>query len=172
MHQAARWIRLIAAGALLWGFPAQAQAGSATRATTVIGAVMEYRLNWIGDSTTFDACRAFRVAGEPADFPAGIRATVRRLLDERGDPCRRHGAARGADASKQRIVLVDSLVQRDSMAYVFLTVRRGEKTHRENYIMRVAPERGFAGVKSVTLWGNIQVYQPPQQPSRRRSTAP
>jgi hypothetical protein len=146
----------------------QAQGGSPTLATSVIGAVMEYRLEWIGDSTKFDACRAFRVAGEPADFPAGIRTPVQRLLDERANPCRQHGVSLGTDAYNQRIVLVDSLIQRDSMTYVFLTVRRGEKTHRENYTMRVAPERRFAGVKSVTFWGSIRVYQPPQQSNVRR----
>jgi hypothetical protein len=172
VHEVARWIRCVAAGALLWGFPAQAQGGSPTRATTVIGAVIEYRLNWLGDSTKFDACRAFRVAGEPADFPAGIRSQAHRLLDERDDPCRRHSASRQTEENKRRIVLVDSLIQRDSMTYVFLTVRRGEKTHRENYTMRVAPAGGFAGVKSVTLWGAIQVHQPRQPSRRRRPAAP
>lgn len=153
MHEIGRWLIALAVASALWAAPAPAQ--QTTTRTAVLGAVMGYRLHWIGDSTAFDACRVFRVAGEPADFPAGIMQPLRVLLDQPVDPCRR---TTSSTAPRNRVV-VDSLSAGDSLAHVFLTVRRGERVHRENYILRTPrAQPGFVGVKTVTLWGSVQFY--------------
>lgn len=154
MHEIARLILVLVAGLVLSAAPASAQ--PRTTKTTILSAVMQYRLHWIGDSTAFDSCRVFRAAGEPADFPAGIMQPVRRLLDRRADPCSR---TTPSSPSRHRVV-VDSVTTSDSLAYVFLTVHRGERTHRENYTVRTPPSQpGFAGVRSVTLWGAVQSHR-------------
>ena len=158
MHEIARLARLIALGLLFAVWPADAHTPASPSRTIVLGAVMEYRLNWIGDSTSVNACQVFLAAGAPANFPAGIPVAAQRLLDGRVDGC--GGTKPGAGpGGLRRTVVVDSLRPADSLAYVFVTVHRGELTHRENYVLRTPTSRpDFAGVKSVTLWGAIQIH--------------
>lgn len=174
MHEMTGRIAKVLAGLTVMALPAHGQAGGIS-GTEIVGSVMEYRLHWIGDSTRFDGCAVYRAAGRPSDFPSGIKAPIQHLLDRRTDPCSRTAIANPSHHTR-RIVLVDSLTTSDSLAHVYLTVHRKERTHRENYTVRVPASGGAgAGVQRVTLWGAIQVYSPRRpagtlSPSRRSPT--
>ncbi len=167
MHEIIRRATVFA-GLVAMAIPAGGQQRGAAGRTEIIGSVMEYRLHWIGDSTRFDACAVYRVAGRPADFPAGIKAPIQQLLNRRSEPCG-GTAGSGFPRTTRRIVLVDSIATRDSVSLVYLTVHRGERTHRENYTVRASPGGRGAHVQTVTLWGAIQVHSPhrPASPASR-----
>lgn len=78
-----------------------------------INAVMDFRLNWVRDSTKFDACSIYRNVGRPAVFPAGMRDPFLVALDQTTrDPCA--GATWPVDRNREVRVLVDSISIRDS----------------------------------------------------------
>lgn len=168
MHPITRWASLIVLGILLPVTQAGAQQRTADVKTAILTAVMRYRLYWIADPTVFDACRAFQVAGLADGLPVGTPQPIQQLLDRPVEDCGR-AAATGQRGGLRRVVVVDSLAVGDSISHAFLTVHQGENIHRENYVLRTpASEPGFASVRTVTLWGGIQVYQAPRPPSRPR----
>jgi hypothetical protein len=155
VHQVLR--RAAALSALALGLAATlvaAQRATPPRAAA-INTVLQYRWDWLGDSTRADACSVFTALGRPAAFPAGINPELVHLLDRPHDPCAAD-AARAAARSAHRVVVVDSLVVMDSVVRVMLTVERGENIHRERYLIHAFATGGW--VKEMTTWGVERVH--------------
>ncbi|HEU0013865.1 MAG TPA: hypothetical protein VFQ45_09280 [Longimicrobium sp.] len=155
-------LRALAVLALLTAAPAAAQERPPTREEAAVNAVISHRVQWLRDDTPFHACRVFEALGRPADFPAGILPAHRRLLTRTQDPC----APPAPGAPPADVVLLDTLLVQDSTARVSLTVRAGERVHREQYRL-VNPGRGSWGLESVLSWGHLRVHGvPPRDPRR------
>lgn len=119
-------------------------------------AVVDYRLHWVGDSTRFDVCSvqsmlAGNVGGELPDLVQG-------LLTE---GC--NAQAPGPESS----VHVDSMtLSGDSLARVYLTVRKGEHRYFEDYAVYTPCRGGRVGwVRDIRIWGIVREYR------RRNTTA-
>ena len=145
----------LAAALLLAGFAgAPLSAQELPSALAAIDQVMGFRRDVVDDATPFDACRVFEHGGRPADFPAQIREGIRPLLDRlRTEPC----AAAAGDPN--RLVSVDSVVRTDSMAYVHLSVRRGEWSFTETYSLSLTQDRRGWGVREARIGRALRVHR-------------
>lgn len=124
--------------------------------TAAVNTVMDFRLNWVGDSTPFNACSAYQAVGRPADFPAGILPGLRRGLDRPGNaPC--EGRTPGTPGAWRPEVVVDSVSVRGETAIVYVTVRKDEISYREDYSL-VNPSSGRWGMNEVRTWGAVREY--------------
>ena len=165
MHQVlTRRARLALVGlAALIASDAAAQA----RGTKIAAAneVIAFRVNWMGDSTPFNACSVYRAAERPVNFPEGISLPLRSALDQTATPCegRRSSGVPGAWTPE---VTVDSVtLAGDTAAVVFVTVRKGEISYFEEYSLRSA-RPGHWSVPEVRIWGALREY--PIRPSGNR----
>lgn len=148
-----RGVRMALLGAATMTAEGSCQAPSPEVAA--INAVMDWRLNWMGDPTPFNACTVYMAAGEWKDFPSGIRPGLIRGLDRTSAPCdgrtpERAGAWRPA-------VAVDSVVVQGERATVYVTVRKGELSYHETYSL-VNPSPSGWGVSEVRTWGGLREY--------------
>ncbi|HET7229807.1 MAG TPA: hypothetical protein VFJ16_07390 [Longimicrobium sp.] len=129
--------------------------GRATPQVAAINAVIGYRLYWISDSTAFDACSVYRAAGSQQRVVDGLAPGIRDWFMASAKPC---GDAAAGDPRRESRVLVDSLAVSGAVASVYLTVRRGERTHREEYrLMNPTPGLTWA-VDRVVLSGAVRNY--------------
>lgn len=154
MHQIAR---VVAAAALTLSATAglNAQDSRPTPQISALNAVIGYRLNWIGDSTAFDACSVYRRIAPREQVTSGLSSGVRSWFTASASPCI-EGAR--VDRRRETRVLVDSLALSDSTGRVWMTVRRGEKTHREEYwLVSPSPGRSWA-VDRVVFSGATRTY--------------
>jgi hypothetical protein len=108
-----------------------------SRQVAAIDEMIAFRLNWINDSTTIDACSVYRVAGPPEQVASGLSPAFRQWFLSSAKPCE---GAPEVDKRYEKRVLVDSLALSDSTGQLYVTVRRGEETHREEYHL-VRPTR-------------------------------
>ncbi|HEX8243709.1 MAG TPA: hypothetical protein VF541_09440 [Longimicrobium sp.] len=129
-----------------------AQGGRPAPQVAALNAVIDYRLNWMGDSTRFDACSVYRAAGSREAVDAGLRAAFRGSIATRPAPC---GAPESTDPRREVRVLVDSMNLSGAEGRVYLTVRRGEQTHEEEYQLAHPPEWA---VHRVVLSNAVRVY--------------
>ena len=138
-----------------------AQPARVSAPTAVMGAVMRYRLYWLGDSTPFAACPAYRALGRPADFPSALEPAWARLLDRDVGSC--DAGTPAAAVPQGPVVRTDTLILADSTAELRLTVRRGEYRHQQRYTLRRSPfgPSGSWWVESVWLSAGIQVHGGP-----------
>lgn len=123
--------------------------------------IMDYRLNWLEDSTQFSACAIYEATGRSASFPEGLAPGVLRGLDRVTEPCAE--AEHTPPHQNQRFIRVDSITIRGDTAYGFVTVQKGEQRFREEYTMaRVLPDRwGLAEVRATSFYREY-----PERPSR------
>ncbi|HEX6751406.1 MAG TPA: hypothetical protein VF092_29210 [Longimicrobium sp.] len=160
MHQAL--IRtLLAAAMTVVVVPRAAAQGLFSRpGPAALSAVMSFRGAWLADSTRFDGCSVARLLGPPAEYMGVILPPMRRMIDTTG-PC---GAPAGEPVRRARpTVWLDSLTVADSVAYVSVTVLRGELTHRERYTLTGwRPGLPWA-VVDMHLWGASQQHFRPRQ---------
>ena len=133
---------------------------------TAVNAVMDWRLNWIGDNTPFNACTVYEAARRPANFPAGVLPGLIRGLDRTSAPC--EGRAQAAGALQQEVA-IDSVTLRGDLATVFVTVRKGEIRYHEVYsLVHPSPQRW--SVQEVRSWGALREY--PVRSATGRSGGP
>jgi hypothetical protein len=128
---------------------------SANREIAAVNTVLDFRLNWMGDATPFNACSVFTALGAPVDFPAGIQSPLVRGLDRTTAPC--EGRAPGVPGAWAPQVLVDSIAVRSETATVYVTVRKGELSYYEEYSM-VNPGPTRWGMREVRTWGALREY--------------
>ncbi|HET7230752.1 MAG TPA: hypothetical protein VFJ16_12160 [Longimicrobium sp.] len=133
-----------------------------------INAVMSHRAYLIGDTTRFDACSVFRALGSPATFPAGVDSVLTLLLDRTVEPCAGGDSTRVAVRWPPRFVRVDSI----STGRAVLTVRKGDYSYREAYVLRAQKygDRVSATVQEVRTYGFLHARLVP--PGRRLQIAP
>lgn len=132
-----------------------AQVGTATPRGAALNAVIGYRLEVIGDSTAFDACSVYHRIEPQEQVASGLLPGFRDWFVASTKPC-----VEGVrvDRRRETRVLVDSLALAESTGRVWVTVRRGEQTHREEYWL-VNPIRGLVwGVTRVVLSGVTRTY--------------
>ena len=150
--------------------PAQTSDGPAS----AVNAIIDYRVQWLGDSTRISACSLARALGEPPGFPQQIRPPFRPLLDRQTNPC---AGPSTVDERWPKEVRLDSLVLGDSVGHAYVTVRRGEQTHREDYLLRANPRGQRWFVREMRMWGAGREYrerpphtQPRQPPANGTAT--
>ena len=107
-----------------------AQAAAHTGPVGALNAVLAYRVSWMDDSTHFDACSVYRAAGSQQDVASGLLPPLRNLVAAPAGGC---DAPMAMDRNREVRVVVDSMSLSPTSGRVFLTVRRGELTHREEY---------------------------------------
>jgi hypothetical protein len=143
---------LVAGFGLVAGGKLPAQDGRPPSRVSAINAVIDYRLNWMGDSTRFDACSVYRAAGSAQDVETELLPAFRGFVGARGAPCE---APETVDPRREVRVLVDSMNLSGPEGQVYLTVRRGEQTHEEEYQLVHPPQWA---VRRVVLFHAIRVY--------------
>ena len=168
MHQIARVALAIAV--LVLGTRADLSAqtsGPTTPKMSAINALIDFRLHWINDSTTFDACSVYRAAGaSPQRVADELFPGIRDWFTASAKPC----SDASVDPNRDIRVIVDSLSLSDSTGRAYITVRRGEQTHEEEYYL-VNRVRGLNwAVDRVVLSGAIRNYWVRQRSGT--STAP
>ncbi|HEX6749449.1 MAG TPA: hypothetical protein VF092_19290 [Longimicrobium sp.] len=154
--------------AMLAAAPLKAQRAPATPEMGAVNTVIDFRLNWVSDSTKFDACSVYRSIGRPANFPSGLRDAFHVALNRTTDPCA--AAASAVDRNREVRVLVDSVTVGDSAAMVYLTVRKDEETYREDYHLVNPSPGGNWGFDRVVVHGATRTYwvRPGMGPGRPR----
>lgn len=146
---------------------AASQLTANARRVAAVNAVVDYRVVWMQDTTAFDACTVFVAMGRPASFPAVLTPQARRVVASvTGDPCSEGKALAGQRRS--RIVRVDSVALGDTVGTVVLTVRKGENRVLETYRLRPRSSGSEWGVRDVTLWGALRVYERPSGAAPRK----
>jgi hypothetical protein len=137
--------------------PAQQQSGP----VEIVSTVIRYRTAWLADSARFDACSVSAWTGGDG---LGIANAERVLLGRADNDCVRGRVSTVAQLAGH-VVVVDSVAITDSIARVRLTVRHGEYTHHETFIL--VPHVGSVswGVRDVNLWGAMQSSRP-RRPAR------
>jgi hypothetical protein len=109
-----------------------------SREMAAINGMIGFRLGWINDSTTIDACSVYRVAGTPQQVAAELLPGFRDWFLASAKPC--ESSVGVIDRRYEKRVLVDSLALSDSTGRIHVTVRRGEQTHTEEYhLVRPTP---------------------------------
>lgn len=158
MHKVALRIALLACGLALFVNPAKGQQ-EPTATAGLLETVMEYRVFWMGDSTTtFIACQVYERSGRPDGFPESFSVAARRLLDRQTDSCEPQ-----PDLPVSRIS-IHSVAAGDSSAQVSLFVLNGEKRHREDYtLLRAGHSRWF--VAEVRRYSHMHFVGPRPAPS-------
>lgn len=154
MHQVAKAGALAITALGLSAVHVSAQGSTATPKVAALNAVLDYRFNWMRDTTAFDACSVYRVVGSPEQVASGLLPAFRERFAASARPCD-DGAT--VDPRREMRVLVDSLSLTDTTARVYLTVRRGEQTVQEEYQL-VNPTPLRWGVDRIVLSGNIRNY--------------
>lgn len=161
MHRVlTRSVTLALAGVTAFAAVLAGQTGNVKLAA--VNEVVAFRVNWMTDSTPFNACSIYEAADRPADFPAGISEPLRQVLDCGAAPCEsRSGGVPGAWNPE---VVVDSVVVRGEAAAVFVTVRKGEISYFEQYSL-VSGAGGRWSTQEVRIWGAMREYpaRPPAQ---------
>lgn len=134
-----------------------------SREIAAVNTVVDFRLNWVGDETPFNACSVYTATGRPVDFPAGVLPPLARGLDRTTAPC--DGRIPGIPGAWIPEVLVDSIAVRGETATVYLTVRKGEISYHEVYSL-VNPSARRWGMNEVRTWGATREYpvRPPASP--------
>jgi hypothetical protein len=119
------------------------------RQVAAIDEMIGFRLNWINDSTTIDTCSVYRVAGAPEQVASGLSAAFRGWFLASAKPC---DTGQEIDRRYEKRVLVDSLAVSDSTGQIYVTVRRGEQTHTEEYhLVRPTPRSTDWAVRRVVF---------------------
>lgn len=126
-----------------------------------LNTVVDFRANWVGDSTRLDACSVERALGSAVDFhAAGMLPEAQALLDRVSDPCA-EDSSRAPVRRPMNSVRVDSIVvSGDSVARVHVTVRKqSEQRYFETYdvggLNRGAP---VGWIREVRVWGIMREY--------------
>lgn len=131
MHQVAK----VATLAIVLAFgvrPVYAQVNQTTPQMAAINAVIGFRLAFESDSTAFDGCSVSRATGlTPQQVADGLLPGFRDWFVSTAVPC----GATQANRQQDKRVLVDSVVVSGSTARVFVSVRRGEMSHMEEYLL-------------------------------------
>lgn len=154
MHQIlTRGARLALLG--LATMAADASSQTANRKTAAVNTVLDFRLNWMGDATPFNACSVYTATGSPEDFPAGILPPLARGLDRSSAQC--EGRAPGTPGAWTPEVVVDSIAIHGETAAVYLTVRKGELSYHEEYSL-VNPSATRWGMQEVRTYGAFREY--------------
>lgn len=124
--------------------------------------VIDFRFNWMEDTTRFDACSIYKVAGQPVDFPRGILPALQGRLDAVTTPCSAPSAEPPARAYRR--IALDSLRVYGDSAVASLTVWKGEQVFREDYLLvnRVPGVRW--GLREIRVWGATRHYPAPISP--------
>lgn len=160
MHRILRRVVLpafTAGGVFATGAPCQA----VNSKLDAVNTVLDFRINWVGDFTKFDACSIFEAVGKPADFPRGVLSPFLRALDSAAPDC---GNPRSEEspASGSRVV-VDSIAIHAESATTYITVHKGEQVYREDYHLVNRTPGAPWGLREVRTWGATRAY--PSQPS-------
>jgi hypothetical protein len=150
----------------LAAFAVEARAQSASPELAAVNTVLDWRLNWSGDVTPFNACAIYEAAGRPENFPVGIQPGLIRGLDRTSEPC--SGRDPAQSGAWRREVLVDSIVVNGASATVYVTVSKGEMSYHECYLL-VNPSPRVWGLAEVRSWGALREYpaRPPAPPGSR-----
>ena len=133
-----------------------ADANCQSREIAAVNTVLDFRLNWVGDATPFNACSVYKATGSRADFPAGILPPLARGLDRSSAPCDDR-IPPGTPGTSTAEVLVDSITVCGETATVHLTVRKGELTYHEEYSL-VNPTTTRWGMNEVRTFGAVREY--------------
>lgn len=134
----------------------QAQQPSGSR-LQAIDRVIVARAGQMGDLLPFDACSVYEQAGRPAAMTDSLRPGARELLDRPvNDPCAQEPPP--ALPGQHRVVVVDSLMLTDSVAYVNLSVIRGEWSYREQHILPALRGRPGWGWREARVFAGLQGY--------------
>lgn len=139
----------------LASFAVEARCQSTSPELAAVNTVLDWRLNWLGDATPFNACAVYEAAGRPANFPAGIQPGLVRGLDRTSDPCA--GRVPAQPGALRREVVVDSIVVNGQSATVYVTVSKGEMSYHECYSL-VNPSPQLWGLAEVRSSGALREY--------------
>jgi hypothetical protein len=154
MHQVLkRGVRLVIVSLVTITMDAACQ--TVTRETAAVNTVLDFRLNWMGDATPFNACSVYAATGRRTDFPAGILPPLVRGLDRTTAPC--EGRNPGIPGAWTPEILVDSVAVHGETAKVYVTVRKGEISYFEEYSL-VNPSATRWGMNEVRTWGAMREY--------------
>lgn len=134
--------------------PPQHHRGSKLEA---IRTVMSARAGQMGDLLPFDACSVYEQAGRPTAMLDSLRFSFRDQLDRPvNDPCAHEPPP--ALPGQRRVVRVDSLMLTDSIAYVNLTVIRGEWSYREQHVLPALRGRPGWGWREARVFAGLQGF--------------
>jgi hypothetical protein len=137
------------------GEPAAAQSVAAK--ARAISVVMQHRAAYLADSLRFDACSVKGALDGADGYASHLAPQARRLLDGEADACPR------PFQQGRSVAMIDSVRVADSAVQVFVSVQRGEMSHRETYTLEA---RGsYVGVREVRASDFGQAY-----PARPRTT--
>jgi hypothetical protein len=131
---------------------AQAPVTPNSRTAEIVNALLRYRVFWLRDTTSVDACRVHSELGKPSDFATMLAPRFRTLFRYSEDIC----AARDRP---EHLVSLESIKADESRGTVELLVVHGEYVHHETYSLFASPW----AVGAVTLDRASQVKRPPQQ---------
>jgi hypothetical protein len=110
-----------------------------------------WRLNWVRDTTAFDACSLYDAAGRPATFPAGIAPRFEHLIQGSASGCgSAAGQVRPTPSANLLLVVIDSMRLGEAQGRVWATIHRGDAVHREDYVLA---RRRRWGVTEMRMWG-------------------
>lgn len=142
----------------LGGKPSQAQTLVLDGPGAVLGAITDFRVEWLGDSTAWVACSVDAALGHPADFAAVITPALRPFLQGMGQDCIESVPV------PRTALLLDSIALEDSVAHVMVTVWRGEHMLHERYVLQRVAALVRLGVPAwrvleVTLSGPARVQR-------------
>lgn len=114
----------------------------------ILRIVMEHRLSWMRDSTSFSACTIYERLGRPDNLAERLGGQGGLLLDRTEDYC-------ASPRPEGPIVALISLTTGDSIAEVILRVQLGEVVHMEEFKLRPVPGQDWWAVHEVRLsdWG-------------------
>jgi hypothetical protein len=170
-------VRQAAAGILLalTALAAAAPPAARTQADGAMGAleaVVAWRVNWVRDTTAFDACSLYDAAGRPATFPAGIAPRFEHLIQGAATNCgSAAGQVRPTPSASLHLVVIDSMRLGEAQGRVWATIHRGDAVHREDYVL--ARGRQWS-VTEMRTWGAETVSYlrpaacpPANEPTRR-----
>jgi hypothetical protein len=149
-------VRQAVAGILLTltALAAAAPPAARTQADGAMGAleaVMVWRVNWVRDTTAFDACSLYDAAGRPATFPAGIAPRFEHLVEGSASGCgSAAGQVRPTPSANLLLVVIDSMRLGETQGRVWATIHRGDAVHREDYTLA---RRRQWGVTEMRMWG-------------------
>lgn len=157
-------VGLLLLGASGGGLMAQRRQHSPDKLDAVI-TTMRIRIGMMGDDLPYDACSVYERADQPegmiARIPLGYRAHLDRAVDR---PCEQ--PAPEFLPGNGRRVRIDSIAAGDSMAFVHLTITRGEWSYRERHDLRMTANRRGWGTREVHVYPGLRITPSGRVPRR------
>ncbi|HEX8391578.1 MAG TPA: hypothetical protein VF665_04395 [Longimicrobium sp.] len=118
--------------------------------------MMIARVGQMGDVLPWDACSIYEKAGRPSGMADSLRHARQWLDRPVNDPCAQEPAP--SRPGRNRIVRVDSVLLADSVAYVHLTIVRGEWSYREQHTLPALRGRRGWGWREARVFAGLQGY--------------